>query len=311
MIPENIEVLKESGKVIIANCLTFIQTNPNDKKVLKLLDEALLKENGKVLGITGPPGVGKSSLINRLVDSISSEKTKICIIAVDPSSDKTGGALLGDRARYNLIEGKSNVFIRSMSNKAEFGGLSEDTYPSIVLMKCIFDFVIVETVGAGQAEIEIENFSDLIIYCAQPASGDFLQYMKSGIMEIPDIVVVTKLDLGKVAYEMVNEIKSVLMLSEEKNKFSTVAVSSKTGKGFDELMIIIKSFLKKKYLVRKKHEYWIEKKIKKLIGEEVFKYLKKNKKLDNLNFSKTEELCNNLLIVTEKLIKNFEINKKN
>ena len=311
MIPENIKDLKESGKVIIANCLTFIQTNPNDKKVLNLLDEALLNENGKVLGITGPPGVGKSSLINRLVNSISSEKIKICVIAVDPSSDKTGGALLGDRARFNLIEGKSNVFIRSMSNKAEFGGLSEDSYPSIVLMKSIFDFVIVETVGAGQSEIEIENFSDLIIYCAQPSSGDFLQYMKSGIMEIPDIVVVTKLDLGNVAHEMVNEINSVLMLSGEKNKFSTVSVSSKTGKGFDELIKTIEHFFMKKNARRKKYEYWIEKKIKKLIGDEVFQYLKKNKQLENLNFSKTEQLCGKLLIFTEKLIKSLEINKNN
>ena len=150
MIPENIQDLKKSGKVMIANCLTFIQTNPHDKKVLKLLDDALINENGKVLGITGPPGAGKSTLINRLVNSFSSDNRKICVIAVDPSSDKTGGALLGDRARFNLIEGKSNVFIRSMSNKAEFGGISEDTYPSIVLMKSIFDFVIVETVGCPQ-----------------------------------------------------------------------------------------------------------------------------------------------------------------
>ena len=125
-------------------------------------------------------------------------------------------------------------------------------------------------------------------------------------MEIPDIVVVTKLDLGKMAYEMVNEINSVLMLFDEKNKFSIVPVSSKTGKGFDELKKDINSFLKNKYKSKKKHEYWIDKKIKKLIGEKVFQYLKKNKKLENMNFSKTEELSNMLLTLTEKLIKTLK-----
>ena len=223
-------------------------------------------------------------------------KKKICIIAIDPSSQKTGGALLGDRARFNLIEGRKDIFIRSMSNKAEFGGLSEDTYPSIVLMKSIFDYVIVETVGTGQSEIEIENYSDLVIYCAQPASGDFLQYMKAGIMEIPDIVIITKLDLGKIAYDMINEINSIQVLGEEKNQFSIIPISSKTGEGFINLKENIEIFFKNKKAVNKnKHKHWIIKKFKKIFGKEIFLTMKNKEKLYKYNFSKIKEYQNQFI----------------
>lgn len=290
MIPNSLMDLKKSGKVVLADCLTFIQTNPENEKVLKLLDDALINEGGYIIGVTGPPGVGKSSLINRLVSDFEKEKKKICIIAIDPSSEKTGGALLGDRARFNLIEGKKDVFIRSMSNKAEFGGLSEDTYPSIVLMKSIFDYVIVETVGTGQSEIEIENYSDLVIYCAQPASGDFLQYMKAGIMEIPDIVIITKLDLGQIAYDMINEINSIQVLGEEKNQFSIIPISSKTGEGFTNLREKIKIFFKNRKGVNKnKHKHWIIKKFKKIFGQEIFHRMNYKEKLYKYNFSEIEK----------------------
>ena len=310
MIPNSLSELKNSKKVVLADCLTFIQTNPENNKVLKLLDDALINENGFIIGVTGPPGVGKSSLINKLVSDLHKDNKKICIIAIDPSSEKTGGALLGDRARFNLIEGKKDIFIRSMSNKAEFGGLSEDTYPSIILMKSIFDFVIVETVGTGQSEIEIENFSDLVIYCAQPASGDFLQYMKAGIMEIPDIVTITKLDLGKIAFDMINEINSIKALQEEKNKFSIIPVSSKTGEGFTKLREKIIFFFNNRTEMNKvKHKYWVIKKFKKVLGQEIFNNIKNKEQIYEYNFSMVEGLLSEYTNAIKKLLKKNDVIK--
>ena len=137
------------------------------------------------------------------------------IIAIDPSSSKSGGALLGDRTRLLLDPNDNDVFVRSMAAKDFLGGLSELTFPTMTVMRSIFDFVIIETVGVGQSETNVKDLVDSVILCVQPGSGDTIQFMKSGIFEIPDIVVVTKSDIEKIANLTYSE------LNKSKNYFKS------------------------------------------------------------------------------------------
>ena len=144
---------------------------------------ALAAPQGLALGLTGPPGVGKSTLINALLARLRARGESVAVIAVDPSSRRSGGALLGDRTRIETDPEDAGVFVRSMAARRRLGGLADITYPAMVLMRALFDLVIVETVGVGQSETEIADCADLVVFCAQPGSGDALQFMKAGVME--------------------------------------------------------------------------------------------------------------------------------
>jgi LAO/AO transport system kinase len=149
-----------------------------------------------IIGITGPPGSGKSSLINRLVYVMRKEDLKIGIIAVDPTSPFTGGSILGDRIRMQEHNSDKNVFIRSMSTRGSLGGISNATRGVVHLLDAFGkDIVIIETVGVGQSEVDIAKNADTTILVLTPLSGDSVQVLKAGIMEIPDIVVINKADL--------------------------------------------------------------------------------------------------------------------
>ena len=174
-----------------------------------------LKAKSHVIGVTGPPGAGKSSLVDKLILEMRLNKKSVGVIAIDPSSSKSGGALLGDRTRFFLDPNDNDVFVRSMAAKDFLGGLSELTFPTMVVMRSIFDFVIIETVGVGQSETNVKDVVDSVILCVQPGSGDTIQFMKSGIFEIPDIVVVTKSDIEKIANLTYSELRN------SKNYFKT------------------------------------------------------------------------------------------
>ncbi|HUK83418.1 MAG TPA: methylmalonyl Co-A mutase-associated GTPase MeaB [Verrucomicrobiae bacterium] len=150
-----------------------------------------------IVGITGPPGVGKSSLIDRLIEEYRRQKKRVGVVAVDPTSPITGGALLGDRLRMQRHSEDDGVFIRSLATRNHRGGVT-DTTPAIVhaLDAAGFDVVIVETVGSGQDEVEIADVADTVVVVLMPESGDAIQQAKSGLMEIIDILVINKSDLG-------------------------------------------------------------------------------------------------------------------
>jgi LAO/AO transport system kinase len=165
---------------------------------------------GQIVGVTGPPGVGKSSLLSRLVAQWRGQRRSVAVLAVDPSSRRSGGSLLGDRARIERDPSDQAVFIRSTAAGDRLGGLAPATRAAATALACAFDVVVIETVGVGQSETEVADVADAVAVVVQPGSGDVLQFLKSGIMEIPDVLVVTKADLGEVAVRAVSDLGAAL-----------------------------------------------------------------------------------------------------
>lgn len=188
------------------------------------------------VGLTGPPGVGKSSLISSLVRVARAEDLSVGVISVDPSSPFTQGAVLGDRIRLSEHFLDPEVFIRSMGTRGHLGGLSEATLEaSLVLDAAGKDVIFLETVGVGQSEVEIISNSDTVVLALMPGSGDSVQALKAGIMEIPDIIVVNKKD-HPAALTLLNEIRAALTL-EERDGWQTplVATNALDGEGVADL----------------------------------------------------------------------------
>jgi LAO/AO transport system kinase len=189
-----------------------------------------------LVGVTGPPGAGKSTLLSQLVAGWRARERTVAVLAVDPSSKRSGGALLGDRARIDHDPGDEGVFIRSMAAGDRLGGLAPATRAAAHALAAAFDVVVIETVGVGQSETEVAEVADTVAVVVQPGSGDVLQFLKSGIMEIPDVLVVTKADLGQVAVSARRDLHAALR-SLGAREVGVVAVSSlPPAQGIDELL---------------------------------------------------------------------------
>lgn len=270
-------------KIELSKTLEKVEIKFDKKETLELLDDLHRKSKAHVIGITGPPGVGKSSMINRLISILRKKKLSVGVLAIDPSSRRSGGALLGDRARFDIDPSDNQVFVRSMAAKDYLGGIAELTYPYMVVMRSIFDIVIIETVGVGQSEISIENVTDTVIYCVQPGSGDVIQFMKSGIIEIPDIICVTKSDLEELTNNTVSDLlssKSFLTNNLEWD-IKITSVSANNNKGFESLIGLLEErwiwLNKKRKLEEKRYiqdNEWIKKKIINKYGSEGLSLLK-------------------------------------
>lgn len=166
---------------------------------------------GHIVGVTGPPGAGKSTLLSALIAHLREHGYgSVAVLAVDPSSRRSGGSLLGDRARIEHDPSDPAVFIRSTAAGERLGGLAWGTRAAAQALAAAFDVVIVETVGIGQAETEIAELADTVVVVVQPGSGDVLQFLKSGIMEVPDVLVVTKSDLGPLALRARRDLHAAL-----------------------------------------------------------------------------------------------------
>lgn len=228
--------LQGGGKRLLADALAGVEAAPGDASVVALLDSAYAAARAHVIGVTGPPGVGKSSLINVLIRRWRQTGSTVGVVAVDPSSRMTGGALLGDRTRMETDPADQGVFVRSLAARGRLGGLADLAFPAIVLMRALFDVVLVESVGVGQSEAEIGTLADTIVLCVQPGSGDSLQFMKAGIMEIPDVAVVTKADVGKAAERTLAELQGALSLSSGSEAIRVLAASAQSGAGVTELV---------------------------------------------------------------------------
>jgi GTPase len=189
-----------------------------------------------IVGVTGPPGVGKSTLLSALVAAWRSRDRSVAVLAVDPSSRRSGGSLLGDRARIERDPSDRAVFIRSTAAGDRLGGLAPATRAAAGALAVAFDVVVIETVGVGQSETEVADVADTVAVVVQPGSGDVLQFLKSGIMEIPDVLVVTKADLGQMAGRAVSDLRAAL-LSLGSDATDVIAVSSVAPRsGIDELV---------------------------------------------------------------------------
>jgi LAO/AO transport system kinase len=191
---------------------------------------------GHIVGVTGPPGAGKSSLLSELIGAWRSAGVSVAVLAVDPSSRRSGGSLLGDRARIAFDPADDAVFIRSTAAAGRLGGLAPATREAAAALATAFDIVVVETVGVGQSETDVAEVADTVAVVVQPASGDTLQFLKSGIMEIPDVLVVTKSDLGEVALRARRDLSAALR-SVGDRETPVVAVSSLSPpQGIDDLV---------------------------------------------------------------------------
>ncbi|HMR09953.1 MAG TPA: methylmalonyl Co-A mutase-associated GTPase MeaB [Polyangiaceae bacterium] len=203
---------------------------------------ALSRGSGHRIGVTGPPGVGKSSLLNRLVQAYRAGGQSVGVLAIDPSSPRSGGALLGDRARMMIDADDPHVFVRSMASGGQLGGLSRAAGAAVDVLSAGYDVVFVETTGVGQSETDVEHVTDSVVLVIQPASGDVLQFIKSGIVEIPDLFVVNKADLGAVASRAVSELKAALRIADRGHDPNAVlSVSAADGAGVDGLVAALRA----------------------------------------------------------------------
>jgi LAO/AO transport system kinase len=194
---------------------------------------------GHLVGITGPPGAGKSTLLSALVGEWRGCGRTVAVLAVDPSSKRSGGALLGDRARIEHDPQDPGVFIRSTAAGGQLGGLAPATRAAAQALAAAFDVVVIETVGVGQSETDVAEVADTVAVIVQPGSGDALQFLKAGIMEIPDVLVVTKADLGQIALRAQRDLHAALRSAGARDT-PVVAVSSLSPvQGIDKLVLAL------------------------------------------------------------------------
>ncbi|HEY6149752.1 MAG TPA: methylmalonyl Co-A mutase-associated GTPase MeaB [Gaiellaceae bacterium] len=206
--------VRAGDKRALARAITLVE---NSEPLAYEVVKELYPETGRAygVGITGPPGVGKSTLIGALIRHVREQERSVGVISVDPSSPFSKGALLGDRIRLSDHFLDPEVFIRSMGTRGHQGGLSEATLQAMLVLDAAGkDLVFLETVGAGQSEVEVITIADTVLLVLMPGSGDSIQALKAGIMEIPDVIAINKMD-HPAAKTMLNEVRSVLSLDKE------------------------------------------------------------------------------------------------
>lgn len=233
--------------------------------ILGLLDEYAPENSSFIFGFTGTPGSGKSTLIGKIANSIieGNADKSVAVIAVDPSSKISGGAFLGDRTRVSFPLDEKRLFFRSQAADMELGGVSRHTYSVCRLLSRLFDYIFIETVGIGQSEIEVQYLSDRIYLILQPMTGDQVQFMKAGIMEVPDVFILNKYDQTELAEKSYHALRASLSLARpaEEEEPHIIKASALTGLGLDEIIDDILSM--DKQLSRHdgfdKEEYFFEK----------------------------------------------------
>ncbi len=188
------------------------------------------------IGITGPPGAGKSTLIGRLLERFKKENKRVGVLAIDPTSPISHGAVLGDRIRYTQLLNDQNIFVRSLGTRGSLGGLAAQAYlMARVFDACQFDVAIIETVGVGQTELDVMNVADTVVLVLVPESGDSIQVLKAGVIEIADAIVVNKSDRPG-AEALRYEIESQLASSEKRNPATVLTLSAAQDQGIDLLL---------------------------------------------------------------------------
>jgi GTPase len=229
------ERLLAGDKRALARAISLVEND--DPEGWALVREVYPKTGrAEIVGFTGPPGVGKSTIIGRLVERARAAEREVAVLSIDPSSPFTRGALLGDRIRLSDHFLDPGVYIRSMATRGSLGGLSEATLQAVLLMDASGkDDVFLETVGVGQAEVDIIDHADTVVLALMPGSGDSIQALKAGVMEIPDVIVVNKSD-HPLTDTMVREIRGVLSLGPQEGwRVPIVKAEASRGEGIEEL----------------------------------------------------------------------------
>jgi LAO/AO transport system kinase len=276
-----VDKMLSGDRIALARLITLVESNYNS---IPEIHKRINPKTGKayIIGVTGPPGAGKSTLVNELIQAYKKNNKKVGVIAVDPSSPFTGGAVLGDRIRMQDHSLDENVFIRSLGTRGSHGGLSKATKEIIKLYDAFgIENIIIETVGVGQTELDIIKLADTVLVVLVPEAGDAVQTMKAGLMEIADIFVVNKAD-REGAEILSREIKSIISLKPTEGNWDIpVLLTSSIGKlGIDELIKDInrhKLFQTETGLLRKKRQKRIEEEFSQIILEIIEKRI--NEKL--------------------------------
>lgn len=276
--------LVTGDKSALAAALAQIEADAGTDATADLLSRAYAQPRAHVIGVTGPPGVGKSTLLGKLIAKLRAAGRTVGVIAVDPSSKRSGGALLGDRIRLATDPHDKGVFVRSMAARDRLGGLAEATVGAMVLMRAVYDVVLIETVGVGQSETDVETAVDTVVFCVQPGSGDSLQFMKAGIVEIPDIVAVTKSDMEDAARQAQSDVKGAIKVTgavpsgTEGWETRVLSVSALHGRGIDELVAALdahRDFLAAEGRLERKRtaqaEAWLRDAVRERFGREGLK----------------------------------------
>jgi len=270
--------------------------------------------NAYRIGITGPPGAGKSTIVNQIAKLIRKKNKRVGIIAVDPTSPFTGGALLGDRIRMSEIGSDTDIFIRSMASRGSLGGLSKKVIDAAdVLDAAGYDYILLETVGVGQSELDIVKAADTTVVVLVPESGDSIQAMKAGLMEIGDIFIINKSDRPG-ADQAASSLKSILMMRPHDEKIwlpgivKTVATETK---GIAEVFSEIskhREFLSITNLLLKKREKQTKNRIKEIVEEYISKELWNAERESSLDSSLEKAVLGKLspYQIAEELIENFK-----
>ncbi len=238
--------VRAGERVAVARALNLVEdrrleARPRIAALLRALGSG--RPEGHRIGLTGPPGVGKSTLASTLAATLRRRGYTVGVLAVDPSSRRSGGALLGDRARIDTDPEDQGLFVRSLATAGELGGLARAAPAAVMVLAAAFDRVVVETVGVGQSETDVEHVVDTVVFVVQPGSGDALQFLKAGIMEIPDVLVVNKADMGEAATRARAELVGVLRVarsaglpSAPQDGGDVVLVSATRRDGIDRLV---------------------------------------------------------------------------
>jgi GTPase len=311
-----LEKLFNNDKRTVARAISLVETgNTISSELLKKIFHKI--GNAYRVGITGPPGAGKSTITNQLTKLYKAQNKKVGIIAVDPTSPFTGGALLGDRVRMNEVGHIPGVFIRSMATRGSLGGLSKKAVDAAdVLDAAGFDIIILETVGVGQSELDIAQAADTTLVVLVPESGDSVQAMKAGLMEIADLFVLNKFDRPS-SHQAVTALKTILMMKpHDKNSWipSIIKTVATEKKGILEITEEIERH--REYLINQnkfltKREEQIKKRIKDIVEEQIRIELWTNKGKNSLNSVLEKVIIGNFspYYIAEEIIENYKNQK--